>query len=92
MARKPKEVPVLNVKNPKVGKMYEFMWAKMTIYHGTLISENEGLTKSYGVKWYTFAVKASKEDALKLGRDCWHYPASIFDIIKEIPEITKSKY
>ena len=92
MAKKPKEVPVLNVKNPKIGKMYEFMWAKMSIYQGTLIKENENLTRAYGVKWYSFSVPASPADAAKLGRPDWIYPCSIFDIIKEIPEITKSKY
>jgi len=92
MAKKPKEVPVLNVKNPKIGKMYEFMWAKISIYQGTLIKENENLTRAYGVKWYSFSVPASPADAAKLGRPYWIYPCSIFDIIKEIPEITKSKY
>ena len=92
MARKSKEIQVVNVKNPKVGKMYEFVWAKMSTYHGTLIGENVGLTKSYGVKWYSFSVPASPADAAKLGRPYWIYPCSIFDIIKEIPEITKSKY
>jgi hypothetical protein len=72
--------------------MYEFMWAKMSIYQGTLIKENENLTRAYGVKWYSFSVPASPADAAKLGRSYWIYPCSIFDIIKEIPEITKSKY
>ena len=87
MAKKPKEVPVLNVKNPKIGKMYEFMWAKISIYQGTLIKENENLTRAYGVKWYSFSVPASPADAAKLGRPYWIYPCSIFDIIKEIPQI-----
>jgi hypothetical protein len=91
MAKKPKEIQIVKVKNPKVGKMYEFLWAKMEKYQGTLIGESEGLTKSYGVKWYSFAVPASSKDAARMGRPYWIYSCSIFDIIKEIPEITNPK-
>lgn len=93
MAKKQKEVQVINVKNPKVGKMYEFTWAKMQVYQGVLAEENANLTKAYGVKWYSFHVTASSEDSAKLGgRPYWIYSCSIFDIIKEVPSITKSKY
>jgi hypothetical protein len=92
MAKKQKEIQVINVKNPKVGKLYEFTWAKMQVFHGTLLEENANLTKAYGVKWYSFSVEASKEDAMKLGRPYWIYSCSIFDIIKEVPSITKFKH
>jgi len=91
MAKKQKDLQVINVKNPKVGKIYEFTWAKISVYHGTLLEENVNLSKSYGVKWYSFAVPASPEDAAKLGRPYWVYPCSIFDIIKEVPEIKITK-
>ena len=91
MAKKQKELQVINVKNPKIGKIYEFTWAKISVYHGTLLEENINLTKSYGVKWYSFSVPASPADAAKLGRPYWIYPCSIFDIIKEVPEIKIQK-
>lgn len=92
MAKKQKEIQVINVKNPKVGKIYEFTWAKMSVFHGTLMEENANLTKAYGVKWYSFSVPASEEDTRRMGRPYWIYSCSIFDIIKEVPAITKSKY
>jgi hypothetical protein len=88
MSKKSKEVQLLKVKNPKVGKKYEFIWSKISTFHGTLIGENTALTKIYGVKWYSFAVPASSHDALRLRRPYWIYACSIFDINKEISEIT----
>lgn len=92
MAKKQKEIQVINVKNPKVGKIYEFTWAKISVYQGVLAEENANLTKAYGVKWYSFHVPAGPDDARRMGRPYWIYSCSIFDIIKEVPEITKSKY
>ncbi len=92
MAKKNKEIQVVNVKNPKEGKFYEFVWAKMSTYHGKCLGLNENLTKSYGVKWFSFAVPANAVDTARMGRDHWIYSCSIFDIIKEVEEITISKY
>lgn len=92
MAKKTKEIQIVNVKNPKEGKFYEFVWAKMTTYQGECVGINENLTKTYGVKWYSFHVPASDNDSKRMGRPYWIYSCSIFDIIKEIDGITKSKY
>jgi hypothetical protein len=91
MAKKQKEIQVINVKNPKVGKLYEFTWAKMQVFHGTLLEENANLTKAYGVKWYSFSVPASPAETARMGRPYWIYSCSIFDIAKEISEIKITK-
>lgn len=84
MAKREKEARVINVKNPKIGNTYKFIFGGHATYVGTLIEFNDKLTAHYGYKWYTFSVPASKEEALKMGRDHWRYPSSIFDIIEEI--------
>lgn len=71
-----KQNRVITVANPKIGKNYQFIHGGFTLKIGKLISESEDLTKHYGHKWYKFEVQTSSRKM--------YYPASCFDIIKEI--------
>ena len=79
-----KEAKPINVPNPKIGKTYEFLHAGFMKQVGVLAEVNENLTEHYGYKWFSFHVPAGPNEALKLNRDYWIYPCSIFDIVKEI--------
>lgn len=80
MAKKAERV--IKVANPQIGKIYKFIFGGHSEQTGVLQNVNDDLTKHYGYKWYMFAVPATKDEARKMGKSHWHYPASIFDIIE----------
>ena len=79
-----KDIKVINVTNPQVGKVYEFLHAGSS-RRGVLLELNKNLTDHYNHNWYKFEVKTPIEH-MQLGgnRTIWRYSASIFNIIKEI--------
>ena len=74
-----KEDQVALVKNPKIGKKYNYRFAG-SIQFGLLFKHSESLTKTYGHPWFWFY---SDEDSKNERDELMTYPVSIYNILEK---------